>query len=131
MGSKLGRGEILLGCLPRKIKNAMINENILASLRKEINEQTAQMRWIELERFFASGSVIWVAGELDLIDVGARIAADDKDSTLGWMNAGLVKKVTDEQASSWHQRDAVLWTAVVKPWILVQHERQMPSPTTQ
>jgi hypothetical protein len=109
----------------------MINEKILASLRSEINEQTAQMHWSELERFFASGSVIWVAGELDLIDVGARIAADDKDSVLGWMNAGLVKKVTDEQALSWQADEALLWTVVVKPWILVQHARQQPPATPQ
>lgn len=104
----------------------MINEKILASLRNELNEQTAQMRWSELERFFASGSVISVAGELDLIDVGARIAADDKDSVLGWMQAGLLCKVTDDQAGSWHASDALLWTVVVKPWILVQHGRQQP-----
>lgn len=104
----------------------MINEKILASLRNELNEQTAQMRWSELERFFASGSVIAVAGELDLIDVGARIAADDKDSVLSWMQAGLIYKVTDEQAGSWQQADTLLWTVVVKPWILVQHGRQQP-----
>ena len=109
----------------------MINEKILASLRNELNEQTAQMHWTELERFFASGSVIWVAAELDLIDVGARIAADDKDSVLSWMSAGLVKKVTDEQADNWHGQDALLWTVVVKPWILVQHERQQPAPVQQ
>ena len=109
----------------------MINEKILASLRNEINEQTAQMHWTELERFFASGKVIAVAGELDLIDVGARIAADDKESVLAWMNAGLLKKVTDEQAGSWHEQDTLLWTVVVKPWILVQHGRQQPSPTAQ
>ncbi len=109
----------------------MINEKILASLRSEINEQTAQMHWSELERFFASGSVIWVAGELDLIDVGARIAADDKDSVLGWMSAGLLRKVSDEQAGSWQADDVLLWTVVVKPWILVQHDRQHPPATPQ
>ncbi|MCM0044680.1 MAG: DUF2288 domain-containing protein [Burkholderiaceae bacterium] len=109
----------------------MINEKILASLRNELNEQTAQMRWSELERFFASGSVISVAGELDLIDVGARIAADDKDSVLGWMNAGLIRKVTDEQAGSWHADDTLLWAVVVKPWILVQHRRQQPTGPAQ
>lgn len=107
----------------------MTNEKILASLQQELNEQTAQMHWSELERFFASGALISVAGELDLIDVGARIAADDKDSVLGWMNAGLLTKVTDEQAGSWHAEDALLWTVVVKPWILVQHRRQ-PLPST-
>jgi hypothetical protein len=109
----------------------MTKEKILASLRSEINEQTAQMRWSELERFFASGSVISVAGELDLIDVGARIAADDKDSVLRWMNAGLLQKVTDEQAGNWHAEDTLLWSVVVKPWILVQHVRQQPPPTEQ
>jgi hypothetical protein len=109
----------------------MTKEKILASLRSEINEQTAQMRWSELERFFASGSVISVAGELDLIDVGARIAADDKDSVLRWMNSGLLQKVTDEQAGNWHAEDTLLWSVVVKPWILVQHGRQQPPPTEQ
>ena len=109
----------------------MINEKILASLRRELNEQTAQMRWSELERFFASGNVISVAPVLDLIDVGARIAADDKASVLDWMQAGLLQKVNDEQASSWQAIDALLWTVVVKPWILVQHERQQPAAVQQ
>lgn len=109
----------------------MINEKILASLRRELNEQTAQMRWSELERFFAGGTVISVAGELDLIDVGARIAADDKASVVEWMKAGLIWKVTDEQAGSWHAEDTLLWAVVVKPWILVQHGRQEPPATTQ
>ncbi len=109
----------------------MINEKILESLRRELNEQTAQMRWSELERFFASGSVIAVAAELDLIDVAARIAADDKASVLDWMQAGLLQKVNDEQATGWQSDDALLWTVVVKPWILVQHERRQPSPVQQ
>lgn len=109
----------------------MINEKILASLRSELNEQTAQMRWSELERFYAGGTLISVAGELDLIDVGARIAADDKESVLRWMNAGLLYKVTDEEAGRWQAQDLPLWTVVVKPWILVQHARQQPPPTAQ
>ena len=104
----------------------MINEKILASLRQEINEQTAQMRWSELERFFASGKLISVAPELDLVDVGARIAADDKASVQEWMAAGLLYRTTDTQASDWMENDALLWVVVVKPWILVQHDRKQP-----
>ncbi len=109
----------------------MINEKILDSLRRELNEQTAQMNWSELERFFASGNVISVAPVLDLIDVGARIAADDKASVLDWMQAGLLQKVNDEQAGTWQSSNALLWTVVVKPWILVQHERQQPAAVQQ
>ena len=109
----------------------MTHEKILASLRTELNEQTAQMRWTELERFFASGSVISIASELDLIDVGARIAADDKHSVQRWMDAGLLHKTTDSEASDWAKNDALLWVVVVKPWILVQHERMTPTAAKQ
>ena len=109
----------------------MTHEKILASLRSELNEQTAQMHWTELERFFASGSVISIAPELDLIDVGARIAADDKQSVQSWMNAGLLHKTTDDQATEWMKNDALLWVVVVKPWILVQCERMNPTTAKQ
>jgi hypothetical protein len=109
----------------------MTHEKILASLRSELNEQTAQMRWTELERFFASGSVISIAPELDLIDVGAHIAADDKESVQRWMDAGLMHKTSDDQATEWMKTDALLWVAVVKPWILVQHERMTPTAAKQ
>jgi hypothetical protein len=104
----------------------MMNEKILASLRVELNEQTAQMHWSELQRYFAGGTLISVAPELDLIDVGARIAADDKASVQDWMMAELLQSVSDAQAMQWLAQDALLWTVVVKPWILVQHERRAP-----
>ena len=68
-----------------------------------------------------------VAAELDLIDVGARIAADDKASVQDWMKAELLHRVSDAQAMQWLAQDALLWTVVVKPWILVQHERRVPA----
>ncbi len=109
----------------------MIHEKILASLRQEINEQTAQMHWSELERFFASGNVISIAPELDLIDVGARIAADDKTSVQDWMSAGLLYRVTDVQANAWVKSNTLQWTVVVKPWMLEQHDRIQPTATSQ
>jgi hypothetical protein len=109
----------------------IMNEKILASLRTELNEQTAQMHWSELQRYFAGGTLISVAPELDLIDAGARIAADDKVSVQDWMNAGLLHRVSDAQAMQWLAQDALLWTVVVKPWILVQHERCSPPASAQ
>jgi len=58
----------------------MTHEKILASLRSELNEQTAQMRWNELERFYTSGTVNSIPTELDLMDVAERIDANDKQS---------------------------------------------------
>ena len=101
-----------------------INEKILAELRAELNAQTAQYPWTELQRYFATGSVIIVAPELDLVDAAARVATDDKASVQQWMQAGQRGKVTDEQAAFWFTQNILLWTVVVKPWILVQHKNK-------
>lgn len=92
-------------------------------LRAKINGETSRMQWTELLRFFASGSVIAVSADLDLVDVAARIASDDKDAVAQWMAENRVGKVSDAQASAWLEADATLWAVVVKPWILVQPER--------
>ena len=85
--------------------------------------ETAQLPWTELQRYFASGSVIVVSDALDLIDVAASIAADDKAAVAAWLDDQRLSKVTDAQAKAWFEADAVLWTVVVKPWILVQQGR--------
>ncbi len=99
------------------------HEKILAALRGELNAQTAEYPWAELQRQFAAGSVVAVADALDLVDVGAHIAADDKFAVQRWMAAGQLGQVTDEQAAVWLAEDTLLWTVVVKPWILVQKRR--------
>ena len=100
-----------------------INEKILIELRAELNAQTARYPWTELQRYFATGSVIFVAAELDMVDAAARVAADDKAFVQQSMQAGQLGKVTDEQAALWLAEDVLLWTVVVKPWILVQHKK--------
>lgn len=92
-------------------------------LRIKINGETARLPWAELQRHFAQGSVVFVGPDLDLVDVAVRISHDDKDSIARWMAAGQVGKVTDEQAQAWAEGQAVLWTSVVHPFILVQPEK--------
>lgn len=81
------------------------------------------MQWKELLRFFASGTVIAVSEQLDMIEVAACIADDDKNAVAQWLAEGSIAKVSDAQASAWLEADMELWTVVVKPWILVQQEK--------
>jgi hypothetical protein len=92
-------------------------------LRVKLNGETSRLSWKELLRFFAAGTVISVSDELDLVDVAVRIAIDDRNAVAEWMAQGRVGKVSDAQAGAWLEADAVLWTVVVKPWILVQQEK--------
>lgn len=99
-----------------------MNNDKQQELRAKLNGETSRMQWSALMRFFAAGTVIAVADTLDLIDVAASIASDDKTTVAQWMAQGLLGKVTDEQASEWVTTDPALWTVVVKPWILVQEK---------
>lgn len=89
-------------------------------IEQQINLQTAQIRWHELQRVFASGNAIAVDASLDLTHVAAQIVADNATQIKDWMDAGLVDAVKDTQAQQWYEQDALVWTVVIKPWVLVQ-----------
>lgn len=89
-------------------------------IEQEINLQTAQIHWHELQRFFASGNAIAVDASLDLTHVAAQIVADNAAQIKAWMDAGLVDAVKDAQAQIWYEQNALVWAVVIKPWVLVQ-----------
>ena len=93
------------------------------SLRNRLNSETARMRWKDLLVYFAGGSVIAVSAELDLVDVAMHITQDDKPAVANWMAHEKLGQVSDQQAAAWLEADAVLWTIVVRPWILVQPQQ--------
>lgn len=89
-------------------------------IEQQINLETAQINWHELQRFFASGNAIAVDPTLDLTHVAAQIVADNAAQIKTWMDAGLVDAVKDTQAQSWYEQNALVWAVVIKPWVLVQ-----------
>jgi hypothetical protein len=100
----------------------MTNTNLPTDdeLRLRFNLETAQMPWSELQRWFASGNMIAVGASLDLVEVAVRVAKDDAALVGQWTSEGLLAKVSDAQAEAWLAADAMPWTVVVRPWILVQ-----------
>lgn len=96
-------------------------------LRDKVNRETARLPWTELLKHFAQGNVVWVANSLDLVDVAVRISHDDKANISQWMSAGLLAKVSDQQAQEWLDTSAQLWACVVSPFILVQQEKAVPA----
>jgi hypothetical protein len=93
--------------------------------RAKVNMETARIAWKEVQRFFASGAAIFVSDELDLVEVAFQISEDNKAQVLEWMNAGLLARVSDEQALVWHETDAEVWAVVVSPYLLVQPVHQL------
>jgi len=89
-------------------------------LRANINNETSQINWSELQRFFAGGWLIYVSNTINLLDVAVAFSLDDKDKVSQWLASGDIAKVSDEQARQWHHENALFWSTVVKPWVLIQ-----------
>jgi hypothetical protein len=88
--------------------------------RAGLNQETAKIPWSELQRFFAGGVAIGVAPELDLLEVAYQMSRDNTPCINLWMADGQLAAVSDEQALQWLQADTVVWSVVVRPWVLVQ-----------
>jgi hypothetical protein len=89
--------------------------------QEKINQETAKMKWSELQRFFASGLAVFIAPELDLVEVADAFAKDNKALVEQWMQNKQVHLVSDQQATDWINNNSMVWAVVIKPWILVQN----------
>jgi hypothetical protein len=95
-------------------------EQDLELIRGKLISETAKMPWTDLQRFFANGSTLYVSPELDLIDVAFAFQRDLAVQVKPWLDQALVATVSTEQAKEWFEQDSLLWTVVVKPWVLLQ-----------
>lgn len=94
-------------------------------LRGQINLETAQIAWRELQRYFASGATIFVSPALDLVEVAYQIAQDNAAQVSAWMADGQLARVSDEQALGWYEADTVVWAVVARPYVLIQEQRHV------
>lgn len=89
-------------------------------LRQEYLSQTARIAWRDLQPWFARGSVVVVAADLDLVEVAVQLGMDNTSAFQSWLASGQVARVDDEQARSWNDANQALWAVVAPPWVLVQ-----------
>ena len=94
----------------------------------EYLSQTARIPWRDLQTYYAGGSVVYVAAELDLVDVAVQLGLDNAAVFEQWIAAGAVAPVSDQQALQWYESERVLWAVVAAPWVLVQDGQPRSSP---
>ena len=93
--------------------------------KKEINLETSQIPWHELQRFFASGMAIYIAEEIDLVEVAYQFSIDNKSQVEKWLKQEKVAPVSDQQALKWYEENTTVWSVVIKPWVLVQERNNL------
>lgn len=94
-------------------------------LQQRLHQQTAQIAWRELQRFFAQGKVLQVDPGLDLVRVAIAIAKDDTATLKPLLAQQKVAAPDDDQARHWYKSDSVLWSVVVAPYVLVQERTEL------
>ena len=57
-------------------------------IRAKIISETARINWLELQKFYAAGSVISVEPALDLVEAAFAFSCDDKARVADWLAAG-------------------------------------------
>ncbi len=88
--------------------------------RAKLVTETAKIPWRELQRFFAGGTVIFVSADIDLVEAAYQVSQDNAERVKAWQAQGLLGHVADAQALEWYSSDALVWSVVVRPWVLVQ-----------
>ena len=96
-------------------------------LRCEYFGQTARIHWRELQTYYARGSVVRVAGELDMVEVAVQLGLDNTAAFEQWIGDGSVSAVSDKQALAWYEANQQLWAVVAPPWVLVQQRSDCSS----
>ena len=90
------------------------------NLRNEIESCLGPSKWSELARELAKDTIIIVAPEHDLVEVGLSIAKDDSETIKDLMKTGGISKPSEEILKTWGEENPELTCTIVKPFILVQ-----------
>jgi hypothetical protein len=79
----------------------------------------AQWQW--LEPHSQRDALFVVSRDLDLVEVGEKLAADDADTVQRWLASRLVQKPSSEQLASWGKESSRNFKMlIVSPFILIQ-----------
>lgn len=106
-------------------------ENDPELIYAKLNLETAPIAWADLQKFFASGLVIKVDPSLDMIQIATHMSLDQAEAIKDAVSQGLVAPVKDQEALSWFEQQAILWSVVVRPWVLVQDKGERTSVATE
>jgi len=100
-----------------------------ANSRKERNEETLReefekdrgiIEWSTLSKFFASGLVILLTDEMDIVEAAVNIGLDNTEQVKTWMDENKIVKISDDKAKALYDEQAFIEALVVAPWVLIK-----------
>ncbi|MCW9049266.1 MAG: DUF2288 domain-containing protein [Deltaproteobacteria bacterium] len=93
----------------------------MSEIKDSFRRDLTEVSWRELRINLQRDAIILVSANLDLIDVAAAVAGDDKAQVENWIFKGELGKPVKEQLASWESAlDKPFRMLIVQPFILLQ-----------
>ena len=93
----------------------------MTEIRKQLNEELANVEWSSLIPHAKRDAVIVVEEGLDLLDVGVAIAKDDFVTVESWISEQLIHKPDANELMAWNSEPSKQFvTLIVQPFVVVQ-----------
>lgn len=93
----------------------------MQDLKAELASTVDEAEWKWLSPHAQRHSLIVVAPELDLVEVGVAIASDNVSSVEHWIDEQLLYKPSALQIETWNDNPTQRFNAlIVQPYVLIQ-----------
>jgi hypothetical protein len=90
------------------------------NLRGHYGKDLGPIEWVALSKLFASGQVILISPGLDIVDAAVAMGLDQSEKVKNWIDQALLKKMPDELAAIWFEKETIVHALVVSPWVIVK-----------
>ncbi len=91
--------------------------------REELALTVDEAHWDWLRAHLERGGLIVVARDLDIVEVGLKLAADDTGCIAGWIAGGKLTKPSAEQIGAWDgDQEKRFLCLIISPYVLIQEK---------
>ncbi len=92
-------------------------------LKETLEKALDQAEWNWLAPHVERQAVVIVAQDLNLVEVGMKIAQDDAPCVQEWIRRELLTRPSPTQIRSWEQNPGKRFhTLIVQPYVLIQEQ---------
>lgn len=92
-------------------------------LKETLEESLDQAEWEWIAPHIERQSVVVVAQDLNLVEVGMKIAQDDAPTVQDWIKKDLLTRPSTTQIRNWEQNPGKRFsTLIVQPYVLIQEQ---------
>jgi hypothetical protein len=91
--------------------------------KEELALNVVEADWHSLRSHLERGGLIILARDLDIVEVGVNLAADNTVAIGGLINGGGLTRPSAEQIAAWDgARDKPFLCLIVSPYVLIQEK---------